>query len=94
MLCELVIGSNSHKTHVDGKFYQMPYDFPVVLHDRQGCVRLPKEKYDELVKFNTIRESRGGKQEKINITRGISSINGYKVCDCKSDCPYYRPRKP
>lgn len=91
--CERVVTGRQHKTHVDGTFYEMPHEFPCVLHDRWGCLELTQAQYYDLVRMNVIRESTGGARPKINIPNGIARIPGYCRCEIKNSCPKYRPRK-
>lgn len=91
-LCKNVLSGEEHRTHVDGTFYQRPIHFPCVLHDKNGCIFLTRQLYDQLVQMDVIRESTGGKQPKINIKMGIASIAGYNRCPMKNSCPSYRPR--
>lgn len=92
--CENLMKTGNHRTHVDGRFYQLP-ELPVVLHDGRGCVYLDKEKYDSCIKSKIISESLGGKTPKINIRPEISKINGYRVCPFGGGkkCPQYTGRK-
>lgn len=91
--CDRLVYGCEHKTHRDGTFYQMPRDFPCVLHDWRGCLCLTQNQYSELVRMNIIRESTGGAVGKINIRNGISKIYGYKICTRRDSCPKYRARK-
>ncbi|WP_276819530.1 hypothetical protein [Mailhella massiliensis] len=91
--CEIVHTGKEHRTHVDGTFYNMPENFPCVLHDRNGCLCLSRERYRELVQMGIIHESTGGAVHKVNIRNGIASVEGYHLCEERRLCPRYRARK-
>lgn len=90
--CENILSAKEHRTHVDGTFYEYPAHFPCVLHDKYGCILITEPFYSQLVQMDVIRESMGGKKPKINIKRGIASINSYNRCPMKESCPGYRPK--
>ena len=87
--CEYLNHGNMHKTHVDGHFYQQPSKFPCILHDKNGCIFITKEKYIELVDLNIFRESNRGK---LNVKDDISKILGYTICSQKKNCPKYNAK--
>lgn len=91
--CKFLNSKINHKTHIDETFYNMPYKFPCVLHDRNGCLYISQDIYNELINKGIIRESTGGKVPKINIKNCISKVYGYHICDKKENCPKYKARK-
>lgn len=91
--CTIIKNAKQHYTHRDGHFYNKPYKFPCTLHDINGCIFIEKKDFENFVSNGIFKISNSRTGEKLNVKKGISSLNNYRKCKIFEKCPMANFRK-
>lgn len=93
--CNIVKANHIHRSHGEGKFYNMPDNFPFILHDKCGCIFIDEKIFNYFKEYGFLNISHSKNGDKINIVKvhNISQLKGYTKCECALQCPKAKFKK-